>query len=157
MSIGTSSAAQEVCYRVEGGALQLSTSDCFFGAGTPTVISPSDIRVDSFYAVITPRSDPFSPAPNPPVACEFLNQTSAYINRDCNSNEQTRDGWCCPDLADLPNCHPENLVRAESSGFCVVPNIQPTVTLFLKTSSTSGEQTASSTVQTTVVTRAYRR
>lgn len=138
------------CYKWENSALWVitpATTQCATSSGSAwTQINPTDLRVDSLQFLVTPKSDAFRPVPRASIDCTPLSSfvassgtCSCSVEADCWS-DQTCD-------------------TTSGTGFCSNANVQPQVTIVMKTSSANagpGEQ-ASVELQTTVVSRVYQR
>lgn len=124
---------------------------------TATDITPADVTITQLTILIRPGSNPFADRGATPVVCDRAATQEAinpvFPNPSCQANQ-----WCCPD--DLSTCQPEfdgSFLSGATPGICTLANLQPAVTLLLGSSVTSRGQTSSSTIQTTVVSRTYRR
>ncbi|MEK7637053.1 MAG: type II secretion system protein [Patescibacteria group bacterium] len=152
------------CFRLDTNQVQLlspATASCETqGGSTWTSFTPGDLTVDALNFYVTPRSDPFRPVPRSSSDCKVAaNAGPPAVGFD------TVSGSClCPDATnaapDATKCFAGQTCDAtETTYICHNSNIQPQVTIYLKTSSTNtapGER-ASVTLQTTVVSRIYQR
>lgn len=133
------------CYRLANAKVEVATNtsaDCPANASW-TAFTPDDLQVNTLNFFINPVSDPFRPLPR--------------SNSDCAAGNYSPIGACtCTTSSD---CFGGQGCTATSPtvNVCTNPNVQPHVTIFIKTTSkstTAAEQTAS-TLQTTVVSRLY--
>lgn len=151
-----------VCFGFNGATQKIrSTTSCNSSVrdipSSATDITPADVVIEQLSIFIRPGSDPFANTGLSPVTCDRAqtNQTAAPVfpNPGCLANQ-----WCCP--SDVATCHPENdgsNLSVATPGVCAVANIQPTVTFLITSRVNDRGQTTTSTVQTTVTSRAYRR
>jgi len=122
-------------------------------------ITPSDLIVEGFSVYINPKSDPFMSVPTS-TSNHCLRLLSFDLTRgvcDCNTVANCYSGQTCA------STNPTKLGQicggGESDCICQNVNDQPTMTIVLKTKSVRtrpGEQ-AKLQLQTTVVSRVYRR
>lgn len=146
----------QTCYRKNGTSLETYTAADSTGVcnlTTPSLwsdITPADLIIDEFRVSIKPIGNPFRPTPASAADC----QPSKF--------DQTNGVCACLSQGDCftgQTCDPADPNDATSISICKNPNIQPYVTIFLSTRSrtTSAGTQASSSMETTVVSRVYKR
>ena len=116
-------------------------------------ITPQDVVVDELTFYVFPRSDPFTTGVSP-VPCDFINTSNPLSGK--NSQCQA-DQWCCPTDTSLCDPYLQGASNPPGNGICINPNLQPSVTIFLKTHATTRGDNTPSSLQTTVVSRVYKR
>lgn len=156
------------CYRRDATAKQVQVlspapANCVAAVPTDWVsFTPDDLNVDTLIFYIRPISDPFRPVPRSAVDCK----QSTPID-DGNIPPTITDGFdqslgaCVCQPANAADCFSGLCTTPTGSTrtICTNPNVQPQVTIFMKTSSKNagpGEK-ANITLQTTVVSRLYQK
>lgn len=139
------------CYKWENSALWVitpATTQCATSSGSAwTQINPTDLRVDSIQFLVTPKSDAYRPVPRASTDCHTPLSSYVASSGTCSCSV---DADCWSD---------QTCDISGGTGFCSNANVQPQVTIVMKTSSANagpGEQT-SVELQTTVVSRVYQR
>lgn len=161
------------CYEyVSGppGSVTLRTgaaSDCT--GGTASTLSPADISVTRLSFFISPKSDPYRPLARSAADCG----TNPAIGSPVVEGYDSTKGVCVcqqPAAGNATGCFTDQLctstanpgvgcVTGEANCICKNPNVQPHVTIYLRTQTASGatREKGDQVLQTTVVSRSYQR
>ncbi len=154
----------ETCYLVSNSKIQIisgsNVTNCT--GATPADITPADLNVVDFHIYISPRSDPFKPAPRQASDCYPLTGnydtnrgvcactagtalTACFLDQTCQSTVNV--GLNCGATENISTCQCQNA------------NQQPQVTIVLatQTKNQAAGESAASTLQTTVTSHLYRR
>lgn len=130
------------------------------GTATWVPFTPDDLNVVDLKFYISPVSDPSRPIPRSGSDCKVA--TSTDINGVVVSGFDVAKGACvclAPGI-DAVNCFTgQSCTTSGTVKTCTNPNVQPQVTMYIKSQSrtgAAGEQSQIS-LQTTVVTRIYQR
>lgn len=146
------------CYRSNNRKVEVATDaavDCLTNV-TWTAFTPDDLQVDALSFFIQPSSDPRRPLPRADTDCRLSPVPDTGTPPTIIAGFDPNVGACiCRTDSDCftgTSC-----VTASSKKICTNPNVQPHVTIYIRTSSktaNAGEQ-AKSSIQTTVVSRLY--
>lgn len=146
------------CYRLNGDKVQIypnAPADCPDNSSW-IPFTPDDLQVEALSFFIQPLSDPRRPLPRADTDCNISPVSDTGIPPTIIAGFDPNVGACiCRTDADCFNG--TSCVTASSKKICTNPNVQPHVTIYIKTSSktTSVGEQAKSSIQTTVTSRLY--
>lgn len=153
------------CYRLNGNQIEVltpATTTCDAQSSSAwTAVNPSDLRTDALQFILSPKTDAYRPVPRASTDCraDVVDNTVTPAQRLAGYDAAT--GTCFCRVAQATDCWADQACSTTDSGghICTNPNIQPQVTIYMKTSSTNTGPGTSAAVelQTTVVSRVYQR